>query len=248
MRLLILLLLGQLILLSNQIFGQQFDTIYGNTLVVLTETNPWLMVIGSDVPTFALYEKGQVIYKKEENKIFKIYEVVLTQEELQEVIQSLSISDSIYTLPDYIEASDWSDMPSNILILNIKKPKIISVYGGLNERSESREKTPKEFLTVYDNIKKYKNKSAKEWLPHKFEIMIWDYSYSPHKRPWIKGFPDLNSPGTVQHEDGSYSMFIDIEKLDDFKKYYLAMGEKEAVEINGKKMSISYTISFPNIK
>lgn len=40
-------------------FGQTFNEKYGQPIIVLIETDPWLMVIGSDVPTFALYENGQ---------------------------------------------------------------------------------------------------------------------------------------------------------------------------------------------
>jgi hypothetical protein len=39
-------------------FGQTFNDKYGQPIIVLIETDPWLMVIGSDVPTFALYENG----------------------------------------------------------------------------------------------------------------------------------------------------------------------------------------------
>ncbi|OCB77669.1 hypothetical protein B0A79_11230 [Flavobacterium piscis] len=44
--------------------GQTDKEKYGRPLIALIETDPWLMVIGSDVPTFALYENGQIIYKK----------------------------------------------------------------------------------------------------------------------------------------------------------------------------------------
>ena len=229
-------------------FAQQFDKTYGKPLIVLTETDPWLMVIGSDIPTFALYEKGQVIYKAIENKRLIFYTLTLTQEELQKVIQSLSISDAIYKLQDNVEASWTTDQPSNILTLNIKQPKSISVYGRLDDKSEARKKTPKEFVTVYDNIKNYRNKSAKEWIPEKIEVMFWDYNYAPDKRSWLKGFPDLNSPTTIKFDKDSYCVFIDKENFDEFKKYYSSMGEKEAVEINGRKMAISYRLPFPNIK
>src|SRR5687767_3175549 len=33
-------------------------------IVLLTIYNPWLMVIGSDAPTFALYDNGLVIYQR----------------------------------------------------------------------------------------------------------------------------------------------------------------------------------------
>lgn len=37
---------------------ERYDSLYGKPLIVLVESDPWLMVIGSDVPTFAMYEKG----------------------------------------------------------------------------------------------------------------------------------------------------------------------------------------------
>lgn len=242
------LLLIILTVLSGLTYGQQFDSNYGRPLIVLTETDPWLMVIGSDVPSFALYEKGQIIYTSIENKRLKIYEVTLTQEKLREVIQSLSISDAFYKLNDDIKASNWTDQPSNILLVNLKQAKTVNVYGKIRDKGKAREETPKEFLTVYDNIRKYRSQTAKEWLPKKVEIMFWDYNYAPNKRPWIKGFPDFNSATTIKFNNDSYSVFIDKEQFDEFKKYYSSMGEKEAVEINARKMAISYRLPFPNLK
>lgn len=113
-----------LIFFSIVVQGQQFDSTYGKPLIVLTETNPWAMVMGSDIPSFALYENGQIIYKKIENKQLKIYEATLRKSELEYVIKSLDITDSIYKLPEYIEVSSWTDQPSNELILNIDSIKI----------------------------------------------------------------------------------------------------------------------------
>ncbi len=242
-----ILLLITLTLLSGLTYGQQIDNTYGKPLIVLTETDPWLMVIGSDVPSFALYEKGQIIYKSAENSRLKIYEITLTQEELQKVIQSFTISEAFYKLKDDIVASSWTDQPTNILTVNLKQTKTVYVYGRLSDKGEAREKTPKEFLSVYDNIKKFKINRAKEWLPKNIEVMFWDYNYALNKRPWIKGFPDLNSPTTIKFDNDTYSVFIDNDKFDEFKIYYSSMGEQEAVEINGRKMAISYRFPFPNL-
>ncbi|MES2141202.1 MAG: hypothetical protein V4511_15955 [Bacteroidota bacterium] len=233
--------------ICNILVGQEYDTVYGKPLIVLTETNPWLMVIGSDIPTFAMYENGRIIYKKIENGHLKLYEVTLTGDELEKLIRSLSVSDDLYKLKSSIEASSWTDQPSSDLILNFDSTRIISVYGDLQDSKDARKKTPKEFLKVYDKIKKYKNGSAKEWLPNKIEVMLWDYNYAPNKRPWLKNFPDLNSPSTIKYNNNTFSLFIDKASFDEFKKYYLSMGEKEAVEINDRKMAISYWLPFPNI-
>jgi len=229
-------------------FGQkEYDSTYGKPLIVLIETNPWLMVIGSDVPSFTLYEKGQVIYKRVENKTTKFYEAKLYEREIPEVINSLVASEDIYQAPEVIMASSATDQPDNILYLNYSKPKTIRVYGDLRVGSKDRTDVPKDFLIVFDNIKKYTNDSAGEWLPKKIEVMMWDYDYAPNKRPWPGSFPDLKNPATIKFDNNSFSLFIDQKDFPEFKKYYNSMGEKEAVEINGRKMAISYRLPFPNL-
>lgn len=235
------------IISSKNLFAQKYDESYGKPLIILTETNPWLEVIGSDEPSFVLYEKGQIIYKDIQNKKMKLYEITLTEETLQKLIQSFSISESFYKLSENISTTDWTDQPTNIFEINLKQSKKVSVYGRLDKNSKDIEKTPKEFLSIYNKIKEYKNKDAKEWLPKKIEIMFWDYDYAPNKRPWIKGFPDLNSPTTIKRKS-LYSVYIDKEKFEELRKYYLSLGMKESVEINGKKMAVSYRFPFPNIK
>ncbi|WP_437918722.1 hypothetical protein [Sphingobacterium sp. LRF_L2] len=59
--------------------GQTFNEKYGQPIITLIETAPWLMVIGSDVPTFVLYENGQIIYKKVINKKWEYFEVINNQ-------------------------------------------------------------------------------------------------------------------------------------------------------------------------
>jgi hypothetical protein len=233
-------------LLSLCTRAQQSDETYGKPLVVLTETNPWLMVAGSDTPSFVLYEKGRVIYKAFKKKHLKIYEATLTGQELRELIKSLSVTDEFYKLNDNITASDWTDQPTTILTINLDRSKKIEVYGNISS-NESRQKTPAAFLSVYDKIKKFKGSNAKEWVPKKIEVLFWDYNYAPKKRPWIKGFPDLNSPTTTKFGNDSYSVFIEGDKLGQLKKYISSMAEKEAVEINGQKMAVSYRLRFPNV-
>lgn len=244
----ILLITG--LLFTFLTYAQDFNKDYGKPLIVLIETDPLAMVLGADVPSFVLYEQGQIIYKVIEDKKLKLFEVTLTKNEIQKVIQSFGITDKIYRLKDNIETVEITDQPSNILTLDLKIKKTINVYGRIDNKEfgQAREKTPKEFLIVYDNLKKYRNSQAKVWMPDKVEIMFWDYNYAPNKRDWIKGFPDLNSPTTIRRGKDSYSVYIDKDKYAEFLKYYKSSGEKEAVLINGRKMSIDYRLPFPNIK
>ncbi|MEO8147342.1 MAG: hypothetical protein ABI723_06885 [Bacteroidia bacterium] len=246
-------------LVSAVAYGQQYDSTYGKPLIVLSEASGWPKA-ETDVPSFALYENGQIIYKQIENKHLRIYEVTLSKIALQNVIQLLGITDTVYKLPNNITAGSWSCMPINWLIINFDSTKIIRVYGGIENDSEARANTPKQFLTVYDNIKKYKSDSANEWLPDKIEVNFSRYPppieippffgiyWTTNKRPWIPGFPDLHSPTTVKRRGGIYYVYIDKKDYGAFKTYYSSMEKNQAVEINGKKMFIGYRLAFPNLE
>ena len=242
----ILAILMSLSLTSS--FGQTYNETYGHPIVVLIETDPWLMVIGSDVPTFALYENGQIIYRKIVDKRYKYFEVKNDREKTQAIIKSLGITDSLMTQSDYTEASSWTDQPTNVLLLNFDTLRQITVYGDLrNPKNEERIKTPKDFLTVYDNIIKFDNNSAKEWLPDTIEVMAIGYSHSPEKPlKWNTEWSDINSSTTVKRSDDFYSIYLDKNHFDDFLKLLKSLKEKQAVEINGKKYSLTYRLPFPN--
>ncbi len=218
-------------------FGQTFNEKYGQPIVALIETDPWLMVIGSDVPTFALYENGQIIYKKVVDKRWKYYEVINNRETTQKIIKSLGITDSLMKQEDYMEASDWTDQPTNIMLLNFDTVRQISVYGRLrNVKDEARQKTPKDFLTVFDNIIKFETDSAKEWLPDTFEVMATKYSHSP-ERPlkWNSEWSDIKSPATKKRGDNLYSIYLDKKFFEEFINLFKSLKEKQKlrIEIHG---------------
>jgi hypothetical protein len=231
-------------------FGQTFNEKYGQPIVVLIETDPWLMVIGSDVPTFALYENGQIIYRKVVDKKWRYFEVTNDRETTQKIIKSFGITDSLMKQQDYINASSWTDQPTNILLLNFDTLRQIGVYGQLRAgKSEARQKTPKDFLTVYDHLIDFEVNSAKEWLPDTFEVMATRYSYSPEKPlKWNKEWSDINSNTTVKRSEDLYSIYLDRKYFDEFLKLLRSLKQKQAVEINGEKYSLSYRLPFPNLR
>lgn len=168
---------------------------------------------------------------------------------MQELISSLSINDSLVNMKDYIEASSWTDQPTNELILNFRKTNIKRVYGDLRKSKEARKNTPKDFLAIYDKLIKYKSKEEKEWLPDVIEILLTDYSHSPEKpKEWPKEWANLESKTTVKRSESLYSLYLPKEHFEDFLKLQYDLKEKQAVDINGKKFSISYRLPFPNLR
>jgi hypothetical protein len=74
------------------------------------------------------------------------------------------------------------------------------------------------------------------------------YEYSICYFEWSERC-ELFQAKTLETGEGTmYSVYIDIKDKAKFMEYYSFLGEKEAVEINGKKMSISYRFPFPNIE
>ena len=238
-----------LFLSLTTVFGQTLNQKYGQPIVVLIETDPWLMVIGSDVPTFALYENGTIIYKKVVDKRWKYFEITNDRENTQKIIKSFGITDSLMKQPEYTEASNSTDQPTNILLLNFDTLRQISVYGRLRTTSEDRQKTPKDFLTVFDNIIKFENSSAKEWLPDTVEVMATKYSHSPVKPlKWNKEWNDISHNTTVKRNDNLFSIYLDKKYFQDFIKLLKSLKEKQAVEINGEKYSLTYRLPYPNLR
>lgn len=223
------------------------DSNYGKPLIFLEIADPWASLSGEETPKFALYEKGQIIYQFIENNEVKRFEITLTSDEIHQVIQSFGITDDLFKLDSVIETSKSMDQPITILTLDLDKSKTFIVSGNQNA-TDVRMKTPMPFKTVYDKIICYRNDSAKVWIPQKIEVMFWSYNSAPNKRPWIKGFPDLKSSNTIKIDDDSYSVFLDKADYEEFLKFYNTISEKDAVEINGRKMSISYKMNFPNIR
>ena len=207
------------------------------------------MVIGSDVPTIAIYESGKVLYKRVENDKMEYYSVDLDFEQTQELILDLGITEQLEEMSAFIQVSDWTDQPTNELILNFDTVLVKRVYGNLRKDSEERQKTPVEFLTVYDNLNKYKNENEKPWLPDFIEVMLTDYSHSPEKPiKWAKEWADLNDETTVQRSENLYSVYIPQSEFQKFKELVSNLKEKQAIEVNGRKFSVSYRIPFPNLR
>jgi hypothetical protein len=56
-----------LVLISSSVHALSIDPFKGpKPIAVLIQTDPWLMVIGSDTPMVTIYDDGQIVYRKME--------------------------------------------------------------------------------------------------------------------------------------------------------------------------------------
>lgn len=211
-----------------------------NPVAILIEFDPWLMVIGSDSPSFVMYEGGKIIYRSEDG-----YKTVIASPAQQnEILSAMQFEQTNGTLM----AANLTDQPTNVLILR-KEDKLVraSVYGNL-ERADARSRVPAPILTAYDKLNGFSDPSAIGWLPEKIEVMIWPYEHASEASIlWPKEWPGIDADDTVQRGD-SYSIYLPATEFEEFKAFLITKNQKGAVEIGGKKWAVSWRLPFPRIK
>jgi hypothetical protein len=236
---------------SPQSFAQERDctdrleaprsTGTGRPVLVLVEANPWLMVIGSDSPTFALYDDGLLIFRTGDSY----------KQTRLEAAQAKAMRDSVRVgaLACHIgihDASDVTDQPTeNIFLGRGGGLSRISVYGDL-KHEDVRKKTPGPVVQAYDRLSAYRNSNAQDWLPANIEVMVWPYEYAPEPSVvWPKKWPGLSSPGTAKRAEG-YSLFVPSADYNELLGFLKTRRTKGAVEIEGKKWAVSLRFPFPH--
>ena len=244
-----LLLLVLILFCGQEAISQNQDRDFGKPLVVLTESNPWLMVIGSDVPTLALYDSGRVIYKvTTDNRSFYVT-TKLDMMQTQAFISSLKLNDELSAIDNEIMASNGSDQPTNTLVLNFKELKIKNVYGNLRTDQNAIANTPQAFLDTYNTIINFKGENATTWIPEYIEVLLTDYSHSPRTPlPWPEEWPNLESKSTVERNDSLYSLYLPKANYEDYLALLNQLKEKQGVQINGTIFSVSTRFPFPNLR
>lgn len=210
-------------------------------LIVMLTTDPWLMVVGSDSPAFALYSDGTAIFRTKAG----LETAKLNQIELADLVQTFENPD-LAALAGGYDAADATDQPDNrLLVYGNKVPLYISVYGSLDDKSV-RTRLPSAITEAFDKLRGFHVSNAHVWLPDKIEVMVWPYEYVPDQSiVWPKRWPHLDDPTTRKRRD-SYSIFISSSELSALTAFLAGRKEKGAVEIDGKKFATSIRLPFPH--
>ena len=232
---------------------------FGKPLYYYKVTDPWADIIGGDIPVFAIYESGHILFTKQVNHEQIIYHVLLDSAEKNKSLTALrgEAKKYLHYIPNNIELSGWTDQPGNIFYFNMDTLKVVHVYGSLRDTSQY-DKPIKEYgfglkllLTLSESAFLYTHKNAKEWLPDNIEVLLWSYSHSTSNGiAWPKNWPGLADKKTVKRGDDLYSIYVpknDFLKLQQYLKQVADKGGN-TVRLNNKKWSISYRLPFPGIK
>ncbi len=214
-------------------------------IVLLTIYNPWLMVIGSDEPTFALYDNGLVIYQRTiaKNKA-EFASIQLTTDEFKALKTKLKIDKGLYTLDADETYFPKTDQPTNVIRLfdPILGDKTISIYGDLFSDSDARQNAaPTRLIDLFDTLTSYSHPEAETWLPDHFEVILWSYD-TADAVSWPSDWPTLTNPTTIKR-DSVYSIYVDIK---DYDRYIKLRKTANAVRLDGKNFAFAARFPLPH--
>ncbi|HKR00827.1 MAG TPA: hypothetical protein VJT09_09140 [Pyrinomonadaceae bacterium] len=219
-------------------------------VAVIYEHNPWATVIGSDSPSFALYDDGLVIFaRRVEGKRGEYFSAVLTEQERSALVSSLPVEQFFKLEPRY-ETTLMTDQPTTVMYLwHNGERKAVSVYGGLRRTDNDRgQPAPAAFTETYEKLHDFELARATPWMPEKIEMMVWPYDAAGDALSWPKNWPDTNHPETKKRGDGSdsiaYSIYLTRQQYETFRERASASSQN-AVLINGRKWAFSFRLPFP---
>lgn len=234
-----------------------FDPFSGPTpIVVFIGSNPWAAVIGSDTPRVAIYENGDVIFAKQVGGDLAYRYVKLDKEGLENVRVQIAPIFAIKGLkPLYDVTSGVTDQPTAMFYFRSTNREVATMVYGMTDddaRLSTFTKSPRKvaappgaLLDLHAWLRKLDYPQSTPWTPKYIEVMLWGYSYAPDRSIlWPKGWPSLSSERAFKRGD-SYSIFLDASSLPELRKFLATRREKGAVEIDGKKMAVSYRFVFP---
>jgi hypothetical protein len=250
-----------LFFLATASFALEINPFEGpKPIAVLIQTNPWLMVIGSDTPMITIYEDGQVIHlKQEKGKAPQYVHTQLSEQGLGEVTKKLlSFGNFAGIKREYNLAPNVFDLPETKIYLNLNGVKLVTIVYGLMlpgtklpayssfPAQEKPDNLPDSIKDLHNYLSSLSFNTSKEWIPKYVEVMIWSYEYAPDASiHWPKDWPGLDSPNTLKRGD-AYSIFFQGDKMKQLGEFLSTSKPKVAIEIGGEKWAVSVRYTFPS--
>jgi hypothetical protein len=220
---------------------------YCKPLIILSECY-FASKTGMFVPLFALYENGQIIYRKENsNGKTLYYETILTKNEKDNFINSLPFYE-IYNIKEqtiYAYEGMVTDQPMSILELNIKYYKKVRIDGDITNKNK-RKFIPKIYLQIYDSLINYDNAMAYDWYPDTLCVKFNEpYSEEIYKE-WPKDLPKINLNMPKDNRD-NICLILERQDIKNYLKFYNNCSYFPNIKYENNIFSMFYEIEYPNI-
>ena len=180
-------------------------------------------------PVFVLYDDGLAVFKKDGDR-FRLFSVVLASREKNTLLSAI---DGFLKLEDSYTTTDQFHPPLYFIkYWQGSRMKKVSVIGPIRASEEDRNKTPRAFLELFDQMVSFGNEKARLWEPETVEINVYPLTEARGEPvPWPKGWPDLSHKTTKKGRRGSYKIFLDGANKDKLEQMLSSLKEEQAVLI-----------------
>lgn len=227
-------------------------------VLVLLELNPGLMVINSDVPSFALYADGAVLYavrEKDGEPTGDLRHGRLSRSALDQFLASLHL-DSLASLNNSYSSSYSTDQRTNVIVWwSGNHRHQVSIYGpvlGVPSSSAGWTITasPAAFVDVYQRLLSFQLPNSEPYVPQVVEAMFTPFEYSKSlSQTWPETWPGFDSPGAKRPTaTDAGKIFLNGSCWSTLVEYERLLGQKGSVVLDGHKYSLGSRYVMPNEK
>lgn len=246
-------------LLGAAAFALDFNPYEGpKPVVVILQSDPWLMVIGSDTPLLAIYEDGLVVFSRDRSQ-GNYLQKKLRSEELVRVFEKIRSFGSFKSVrPWYNLAPGVTDLPETSIFLDIESMRLTTTVYGMMVRGqrpaaftrlptdEKPKQPPRSVVDLHDYLSALAYADAEPWLPKYIEVMVWPYEYAPDESiVWPRTWPGIESGSAAKRGD-SYSIFVAGDRLAALDSLLKTQRARGAVLISGRKWAVARRPVFPS--
>jgi hypothetical protein len=176
---------------------------------------------------------------------------MLSQIDLNTVKQTIISFDDSSKIKNYYALSSATDQPETLIYTNFETSNVVTRIYGLSVdfkvRGTKNGVLPQSIIQLHKYLTNLEFADAQKWEPNYTEVMIWPYEYAAGEPlHWPKDWPNLDSPNTLKRGDDAYSIFLPGTETNKLRDFRTKLKEKQAVEIGGKKWSVSCRPVFPS--
>jgi hypothetical protein len=193
--------------------------------VVLFERDPWLMAVGSDFPTIAIWLDGRIVFTHEDGKKVEAWQSSMSPTDAQRIANS--VAKAMRSVPAHSSVSDWTDQRTvQIAVRDGSSWRVANVYGltrdgppaprdtvpcppgshrrgcGFVERPDKKATEPAGFFSSYSALLAARPSRGSAFKPTDIKVLFWGFDHARGTPvPWSNELP-APPKDLVPSEDG----------------------------------------------
>lgn len=233
----------------------RFDPYAGpRPLAVFIETEPQLLVAGSDMPRVAVYENGDIVFARISAGGMSYRRAQLDRRRLAELRSRLHAVTELKGLSARYDLQPGATgLPETRFYLrDAGRETAVAVHGWRDppapaaKTKEAVVRVPPALAKLRDWFRGVDIPDAQAWNPKYVEVMLWpNPEASDESIVWPPEWPSLRSTRAMTRGQ-MVSIYLDGSALPALRDFLATQRPKGAVLIGGRKMAVDFRYVFPS--